>query len=123
MKREDFRQFVLQTLEKAIRTAEDETGRKLSRKIAFRWFQQKTPPLTENIAEHITGKVFISGERIYPCVDIGVEDVLADGTVLISANIAGYEPGPFPEINRQGGKGPFNYIIGQKFLDKIKREG
>jgi hypothetical protein len=120
MKREEFRKFVAQTLEEVIQLAEKKSGRQLSRTIAFKWFAQKEP-LAENIIEHITDRVFIDEEHIYPCVDIGVGDVFVDGTLLILANIAGYEPRPFGK-NWQDKDGPFIHIIGQKFLDKMNEK-
>jgi hypothetical protein len=97
MTREEFKQFVERTLEGVIRFAEEHTGKPLSRKIAFRWFSQKSEPITENIAEHITQKVYIDENHIYPCIDIGVGDILDDGTVLIYANHIWAWPCCFPE--------------------------
>jgi hypothetical protein len=71
----------------------------------------------EGVVEHITDRVFIDEDHIYPCVDIGVGDILDDGTVLITANVAGYNPGPFQK-NWTDRDGPFVYMIGQKILDK-----
>lgn len=118
MTKEDFQGFVEKTLEEVIQLVEKESGKSLSRKIAFRWFSQKTEPITENIVQHITDKVFIDEEHIYPCVDIGVGDILEDGTLLIFANIAGYSPKPWG-INWHGKEGPFIHIIGHKFLKKM----
>ena len=78
-------------------------------------------PLREGIVEYITDQVFVDGEHLYPCVDIGVGDILDDRTVLISAHIAGYRPRPFQK-NWTGRDGPFVYIIGQNVLDKLARE-
>ena len=119
MTRDEFKQFVADTLEAVIQLAEKETGKALPRKIAFKWFSQTSAPLREGIVEHITDRVFIDGEHIYPCVDIGVGDILEDGAVLIHANIAGYGPRPFQK-NWTGRDGPFVYIIGQNVLDKLR---
>jgi hypothetical protein len=61
----------------------------------------------------------VDEDHIYPCVDIGVGDLLEDGTPLIVANIAGYGPRPF-QANWTGRDGPFVYILGQPFLNKIE---
>lgn len=118
MNRSDFQKFVEQTIEQVIQLAEKESGRLLTRKFAFRWFSQKEEPLRENISQHITDKVFIDENNIFPCVDIGVGDILEDGTLIIFANIAGYAPRPWMK-NWQGKDGPFIHIIGQKFIDKV----
>jgi hypothetical protein len=119
MTRDEFKQFVADTLEAVIQLAEKETGKALPRKIAFKWFSQTSAPLREGIVEHITDRVFIDEEHIYPCVDIGVGDILEDGTVLIHANITGYSPRPFQK-NWTGRDGPFVYIVGQNVLDKLR---
>lgn len=119
MKRENFKRFVEQTLENVIRYAEEETGKSLPRKIAFGWFHAKQSELVRNdIAEHITQRVYLDENNINPCVDIGVADILDDGTTLIWANIAGYSARPFQK-NWTGREGPFVYIIGQKLIDKL----
>ena len=119
MTRDEFKQFVAETLEGVIQLAEKETGKALPRKIAFKWFSQTPPALREGIVEHITDRVFIDEENIYPCVDIGVGDILDDGTVVIHANIAGYSPRPFQK-NWTGRDGPFVHIIGQNVIDKLR---
>lgn len=121
MTRDDFLKFVEKTLEEVIQVAENETGKSLPRKIAFRWFSQTAEPFTENIAEQIAERVFIDENNIYPEVDIGVGDLADDGTVLIFANIAGREPEPWGK-NPNGYEGPFNYIVGRDFLDKSRKK-
>ncbi len=119
MKREAFKQFVEQTLENVIQYAEEKTGRLISRKIAFGWFFAKESELVrQDIAEYITKRVYIDENNIYPCVDIGVSDILDDGTTLIWANVSGHSPRPF-EQNWTGRDGPFVYIIGQRAVDKL----
>jgi hypothetical protein len=121
MTKEDFKIFVKKSLEEVIQLAERKSGKSLSRKIAFQWFSQKTEPIKENISQHITDKVFIDEKHIYPCVDIGVGDILEDETLVIFANIAGYSPRPWG-INWQGKEGPFIQIIGHQFLNKIRKK-
>lgn len=119
MKREAFKQFVEQTLENVIQYAEEKTGRLLSRKFAFGWFFAKESELVrQDIAEYITKRVYIDENNIYPCVDIGVSDILDDGTTLIWASVSGHSPRPF-EKNWTGRDGPFVYIIGQRAIDKL----
>jgi hypothetical protein len=40
-------------------------------------------------------RVFVDEDHIRPCVDIGVGDLLDDGTPVIMANVAGYRQGRF----------------------------
>jgi hypothetical protein len=75
--------------------------------------------IRENIVEEIVARVFVDDEHIYPCVDIGVGDLLQDGTPLIAANVAGYPPGPFGK-NWTGTDGPFIHIIGGSFLARLQ---
>lgn len=121
MTKTDFQNFVAKTLEEVIHLAEKESGKSLSRKIAFRWFVQKEEPIRQNITQHITDRVYVDEVNIYPCVDIGVGDILEDGTLIIFANIAGYDPKPWG-MNWQGNEGPFIHIIGQKFLNKVGKK-
>jgi hypothetical protein len=41
------------------------------------------PRITENIVEHIVERVFIDEEHIYPDLDLGICDLLEDGSLLI----------------------------------------
>ena len=117
MTKVEFTAFVERTLEDGIRFAEEYTGRSLSRDIRFRWFSQ-SQPISDGVVETIVNKVFVDDDHIYPCVDIGVGDLSEDGTPIIVANVAGYSPRPFQK-NWRGRAGPFVFIIGQPFLDKV----
>lgn len=63
-------------------------------------------------------RVFVDEDHIYPCVDIGVGDLLEDGSLLIVASVAGYAPRSFGE-NWTGRKGPFIHIIGGPLLNRM----
>jgi hypothetical protein len=115
--RDEFTLFVQHTLEEVILLAEQYTGKSLSRKIGFRWITQ-TEPLREGIVEAIVNRVYVDKDHIFPCVDIGVGDLLEDGTPVIMASVAGYSPRPFQK-NWTGREGPFVFIIGQPFLSKL----
>ena len=117
MNREDFAAFVARTLDDVIQLAEEKCGTELSRKIAFRWLGRSHPVVRDNIVEHIVERVFVDEEHIYPCVDIGVGDVLDDGTLLVVGSVAGYAPRPFGQ-NWTGRDGPFVRIVGGPFLNK-----
>ena len=118
MNREDFGAFVAKTLDDVIQLAEEKCGKELSRKIPFRWLGRSHPVVSENIVEHVVSRVFVDDEHIFPCVDIGVGDVLEDGTLLIVGNVAGYAARPFGR-NWTGRDGPFVRIVGGPFLNKM----
>jgi hypothetical protein len=117
MNREEFATFVAKTLEDVILLAEQKAGKTLPRRFAFQWLGS-SPRLTENIVEHIVERVFIDEEHTYPCVDMGVGDLLEDGSLLIVGNVAGYAPRPFGK-NWTGREGPFVRIVGQPFLERV----
>jgi hypothetical protein len=119
MKQQEFTQFVQSTLEGVLRQAEEYTGKKLPRRIAFCWVAKRSEVFREGIVEEIVRKTYIDEDHIYPCVDIGVGDLLDDGTPLVVASIAGYRPRPF-QANWTGRAGPFVYILGEPFLNRIE---
>jgi hypothetical protein len=113
----EFSSFVEQTLEDVITFAEQYTGKTLSRRISFRWVTQDQQ-INGRIVETIVNKVYVDEDHIYPCVDIGVGDLTGDGRLIIVASVAGYSPCPFQK-NWTGRDGPFVFIVGQPFLDKL----
>jgi hypothetical protein len=113
----EFAAFVEHTLQAVIQFAEDYTGTILPRKLKFRWLDQDAV-VDEEIVEAIVNRVYVDPENIYPCVDIGVGDLAHDGSPIIFANVAGYSPKPFQK-NWTGREGPFVFIIGQPYLDKL----
>jgi hypothetical protein len=118
MDREQFKAFVEETIENVIRFAEEHTGKQLPRKYCFQWvFKPKL--FCTDIPEVITQAVYQDENHIRPCVDIGVGDLLEDGTLVIQGIIAGYAPKPFGK-NWAGRDGPFVYAVGQNFVNKIK---
>ncbi len=117
MKREEFAAFVGTTLERVVCLAEEKSGKKLSRDYAFAWLGRSAAPSRDSIVERIVQRVFVDDENIYPCVDIGVADLLEDGSPLIVGSVAGYPPRPFGK-NWTGREGPFIHIVGQPFLAK-----
>jgi hypothetical protein len=118
MNREDFAAFAAKTLDDVIQLAEEKCGNELPHRIAFQWLGLSHPVVSENIVEHIVSRVFVDDEHIFPCVDIGVGDVLEDGTLLIIGSVAGYAPRPFGR-NWTGRDGPFVHIVGAPFLNKM----
>ena len=118
MDRAAFSAHIARTLEEVISLAEEKAKKPLSREFAFQWLGKGHLRVTEDVVEHIVQRVFIDSEHIYPCVDIGVGDVLEDGSLLIVANVAGYPPCPF-QRNWTGRDGPFVHIVGNPFLARM----
>lgn len=117
MTREDFAKFVESTIEEIISLAEEKCGRTLPRNYAFRWLGRSHQVVADNIVDHIVQRVFVDEEHIYPCVDIGVGDLLEDGSLLIVGNVAGYAPRPFGP-NWTGRTGPFVHVVGHSLLNR-----
>src|SRR5471030_960677 len=118
MKREEFTAFVERTIEEVICLAEEKSGKTAQRKYAFRWLGRSHPTVTDSVVEHIVERVFVDEEHIYPCVDIGVGDILEDGSLLIIGSVAGSAPRPFGP-NWTGRMGPFIHVVGQPFLNRV----
>lgn len=119
MNREEFSIVVSTALEEAVKFAEEQAGQKLPRKFALQWLGPSEPRITEGIVEHIVERVFIDEKHIYPDVDLGICDLLEDGSLLIVGIVANYPPPrPFGR-NRRGVEGPFAPIVGRAFLNKL----
>jgi hypothetical protein len=118
MKREEIAAFVESTIEEILSLAEEKCGTTLQRKYAFRWLGRSHATVFDNVIEHIVERVFVDEEHIYPCVDIGVGDILEDGSLLVVGNVAGYAPRPFGP-NWTGRMAPFVHVVGQPFLNRI----
>jgi hypothetical protein len=110
MTREEFLQHIRERIEASIRSAEKELGRTLPRKLAFQWLSPKGARVSDAIEEEVCREVFVSPEKIYPCVDIGPWKE-EDDVLLICALRAGYAPRPFGK-NWQGADGPFILVRG-----------
>ena len=118
MTREEFGKFVEKSLDEVIRIAEEKCGKTLPRKYSFRWLGRSHPLVEQNIVEHIVQRVFVDEDHIYPCVDIGVADLLDDGSLLIVGSVAGYVPQPFGR-NWTGREGPFVPVVGAPLLNRM----
>ena len=118
MNRSDFLEFTTRTLEDIIVLAEEKCGKALPRRFAFRWLGRSYPVVTENIPEYIVERVYVDEEHIWPCVDIGVGDLLDDGSLLVVGSVAGYAPRPFGK-NWTGRDGPYVRIVGQPLLERV----
>ena len=77
---------------KSFASQREKCGETLPRKYSFRWLGRSHPVVEQNVVEHIVERVFVDEEHIYPCVDLGVADLLEDGSLLIVGNVAGIWP-------------------------------
>jgi hypothetical protein len=119
MQKSDFTEFVRDAVEDVVGLAEERAGKAIPRQLAFRWLGSNDEPIRERIVETIVNRVFVDENKIYPCVDLGVLDILDDGTPLLVAGVAGYDPRPFGR-NWTDRDGPFVRIIGNAFLAKMQ---
>jgi hypothetical protein len=117
MTREEFTAFTEGAIEDALQLAEERVGKQISRNIAFKWLGSEEDPIRDGIVEAIVGRVYQDDEHIYPCVDIGVMDLLDDGSPVIMAAVAGFAPRPFCK-NWTGRDGPYVRILGNAFVLK-----
>ena len=76
-------------------------------------------PLRSGVIDALVERIFVDEDKIYPCVDLGVVDILDDGTPLVCAAAAGFSPGPFAR-NWTDREGPFVRIVGNAFLAKME---
>jgi hypothetical protein len=123
MTRDEFKTHVADTIEDAIRLAEQKTERSLPRRYCYSSFADviaSEPPIPEEkVVDALTDQIYVDSDHIYPCFDIGVGDLLDDGRVLITGNRAEYPPTKFGK-NWTGREGPFVLVVSQKFLDRFK---
>jgi len=103
---------------KSFASQREKCGETLPRKYSFRWLGRSHPVVEQNVVEHIVERVFVDEEHIYPCVDLGVADLLEDGSLLIVGNVAGYGQQPFGH-NWTGREGPFVPVVGMPLLNKM----
>jgi hypothetical protein len=111
MTREEFKAFVGTALRDVLQIAQEKMGRHFPDRVYLRWYP-RPEIIRDDIADAITSRVFVDSEHIYPCVDMGVGEVLEDGTPIVFALVAGYAPGSFGR-NWTGRNGPFVYIVGR----------
>lgn len=118
MTKEDFKNHVEKTLSELKLYAELHFGKALPNDYEFEWrFTEKLNAVGKsNVIELITEKVYLSGDKIYPCVDLVVAKITNENRVFISGTIAGYEPREFGKgwSNRMG---PFIYGIENSLIN------
>ena len=118
MKLEDFLKFIDKTIGELILYAELHSGKDYSDyELEFKWEikDSKSVRGLENIIYEIADIVYISTDKIYPCVDLIIEKPTQEKKLKIMGLRAGYEPREFGKgwSNRPG---PFIYAIGKGII-------
>lgn len=117
MNKNEFKKHIQKTLSELKLYAELHAGIELPNDFEFEWqFANKLKAVgKENVTELIAEKVYLNESKIYPCVDLIVENITDDNRIFISGRIAGFEPRAFGRgwSNRPG---PFIYGVSSKIL-------
>ncbi|NVJ46263.1 MAG: hypothetical protein HWE07_04015 [Cytophagia bacterium] len=117
MKKAEFEQFVGLTLDELWVYGEMYIGWKLPTGIEFEWMKLNSKRIKDRskVIEEIVSSVYINEEKIYPCVDLSIKEILNESCVLVVGRIASYEPRPFQKgyTNRSG---PFIYGVNHTLI-------
>ncbi|MDI9868665.1 hypothetical protein [Flectobacillus roseus] len=115
---EDFIKFVDKTIDELILYAQLHAGKDYADyELEFVWgmYGSQIVDGKENIIYEITDQVFVSPDKIYPCVDLIIEQLTPEKRLRILGHRAGYEPREFG-IGWSNRPGPFIYGIGKGIL-------
>jgi hypothetical protein len=118
MSLEDFLKFVDKTIGELILYGQLHSGKDYSDyELEFKWetYDSKTVNGRESVILEIADRVFVSPDKIYPCVDLIIEQPTHEKKLNIRGLRAGYEPREFRRgwSNRPG---PFIYAIGKGII-------
>ncbi|KAB1154257.1 hypothetical protein F7018_14905 [Tenacibaculum aiptasiae] len=115
MKKQEFIEFIDHTLNEVKQFAEIYANRPLPNNFKFKWLRDDCETVIgrKNIINEIARLVYLSEDRIYPCVDLNIG--LEEGYIFITSWIANYEPRPFQKgwSNRPG---PFIYCVSSSII-------
>jgi hypothetical protein len=82
--RDSFKQVAQQALEQVTQAAERELGRSFPRTFRFSWLGSKEDLVAEgDVAEFLTEMTFVDETHIWPCFDLHLVRLLADGSLLL----------------------------------------
>ncbi|MFN5169088.1 MAG: hypothetical protein ACK5DD_05655 [Cyclobacteriaceae bacterium] len=98
MNLEDFLKFTDKTIGELILFGQLHSGKDYSDyELEFKWdmYDGKTVNGRENIIYEISDRVFVSSDKIYPCVDLIIEQPTQEKKLDILGRRAGYEPREF----------------------------
>ncbi|MBK3519978.1 hypothetical protein [Carboxylicivirga marina] len=119
MTQKEFKRHIEKTLSELKLYAELHSGRELPDDFEFEWNSDDKHSAVgiNDVIDLISEKVYLSENKIYPCVDLIVEKVTENNRILIRGRIAGYEPRKFG-IGWSNRPGPFIYGIENKLINK-----
>ena len=117
MRREEFSLFVGKTLGEVKLFTEFHVGAEIKKNLRFSWNIESDNEFKvgeDAITKSIVDKIYISENKIYPCVDLFVIDL--NDYIEISGRIANYSPRKFQKgwSNRPG---PFIYYVNEKLIN------
>jgi hypothetical protein len=115
---EDFIKFVDKAIDELILYAQLHAGKDYADyELEFVWgmYGSQIVDGKENIVYEITDQVFVSPDKIYPCVDLIIEQLTPEKRLRILGRRAGYEPREFG-IGWSNRPGPFIYGLGKGIL-------
>jgi hypothetical protein len=118
MNLEDFLIFVDKTIGELILYAQMHSGKDYSDyELEFTWemHDAKTVHGREEIVYEISDRVFSSADKIYPCVDLVIEQPTQERKLTIRGLRAGYQPREFG-LGWSNRPGPFIYVIGKGII-------
>ena len=118
MELEEFLKFVDRTIGELILYGQLHSGKDYSDyELEFTWDMNDSKTVTgrENIIYSICDRVFVAPDRIYPCVDLTIEQPTQQKKIKITGRRAGYEPKEFG-LGWSNRPGPFIYGIGKGIL-------
>jgi hypothetical protein len=118
MNLEEFLIFVDKTIGELILYAQMHSGKDYSDyELEFKWEMYDAKPVQgrENIVYEISDRTFVSPDKIYPCVDLVIEQPTQEKKLIIRGLRAGYQPREFGRgwSNRPG---PFIYALGKGIM-------
>jgi hypothetical protein len=119
MKKEDFKQFVEISIDELLQHAQKHLRKKLPEQITFQWHIDHPQTFfgKKDIIDEITQNVYIDEDRIFPCVELIIQEI-SPTQVFLVGRIAGYCPRPF-QNSMNGKPGPFVYCINKNLLPTI----
>jgi hypothetical protein len=97
MTRDAFKKIIAEAVEAVTVAAETRVGRTLPRCYALAWLGGPGIDPGDDVVELLAQKVFVSENEIFPCVDLFLDSLQADGRLLLVCYRAGYPPGPYGE--------------------------
>ena len=115
MTRDKFELFVDKTLNEVVQNAEIYSGNKLPTDFILEDYNPASLQTIgrNNVIQEICNLVFISQDKIFPCVNL-TADRIQDNFLVIKLKIAGYDPRPFQNGVRR--EGPFVYGVNQNLI-------